>query len=77
MGCDQSSPLPGAGPHAFVLRLWVEPREVADAPPRVRAWVQHLASGEDSNVADLAELVRFVASRVPNGAEAVIRWAQA
>lgn len=60
------------GPHAFLVRLWVEPREV-DARPRVRAWVQHLASGEEANVADLDQLVEFLAEHSGGGA-AVLDW---
>lgn len=76
MGSEADTPLPDVGPHAFLLRLWVEPREVAGAPPRVRAWVQHLTTGEERNVGDAEELVLFVAERIPGGGDAIRRWAR-
>jgi hypothetical protein len=74
MGSEARSPLPDVGPHAFLLHLWVEPREIAGASPRVRAWVQHLITGEERHVGDVEELWRFVADRVPGGADAIRGW---
>lgn len=71
---SREQPREDAGPHAFVLRLWLEPREIVGEPPRVRAWVQDLASGESRNVVDVDGLVTFVASRIPGGEAAVRRW---
>lgn len=58
----RSGTQPEIGPHAFLLRIHVESREVADAALRIRVWVRHLASGEARNVADIDELLNFLAA---------------
>lgn len=76
MGSEAHRPSPDVGPHAFLLHLWVEPREIAGASPRVRAWVQHPTTEEERHVKDVEELWWFVADQVPGCGEAIRRWAQ-
>jgi hypothetical protein len=48
------------GAHAFLVRFWVEPREIADAPPGLRAHVEYLLTGEVCNVATARDLHGFM-----------------
>jgi hypothetical protein len=48
------------GTHAFHVRLWVEAREVADAPVRVPARVEYLRTGRTRAVKDGRELLSFI-----------------
>jgi hypothetical protein len=71
---EAETPHHDVGPHAFMLRLWIERREVGGAPPRVRGWVQHLASGAERHVSDVDQLVDFAADCLPDAADSVRRW---
>ena len=55
--------------HAFVVKLWLERREIADAQPEWRGRIDHVASGKRIYFRDLAEVTRFIQSffHDPNG----------
>ena len=48
------------GTHTFLVRLWVETREVAGEPVRVPGQVEHLRSGRSRAVKNGRELLAFV-----------------
>ena len=48
----------------LIVRLWYEPRELADAPPVLRGTVVDVESGELRAVNSLAELGDAIASRL-------------
>ena len=45
---------------AFIVRVWLEQRELADAPVEWRGSIEHVASGRVSYLTDLNELARFI-----------------
>ncbi|HVO84754.1 MAG TPA: hypothetical protein VMU60_10040 [Syntrophobacteria bacterium] len=47
--------------HAFIVRIWLEPREIIGAAPVWRGMIEHVASGERRYVKHLKELEEFVA----------------
>jgi len=47
---------------AFIVRVWLEPREVEGAPATWRGSVEHVASGKIRYFTELDELVQFVRS---------------
>lgn len=46
---------------AFVVRVWLERREIADAPPQWRGVVEHVTSGKRKYFIDLDTIVLFMA----------------
>lgn len=44
----------------FIVRIWVEPREIKGAPPEWRGTVEHVLTGQRRYVASLAELMAFI-----------------
>ena len=51
---------------AFVIRFWLEPREIEDAPPVLRGMIEHVASGNRHYVQNLGEVEVFIASYLPD-----------
>jgi len=49
---------------AFVVRIWVEQREIEGARPLWRGVVEHAQSGERQYLTDLAGIVDFIAPYV-------------
>jgi len=45
---------------AFIVRIWIEQREVAGAPVPWRGSIEHVASGESRYVTNLDEITGFV-----------------
>ncbi len=52
--------LPEENSAAFIVRVWVEPREVEGAPVTWRGSIEHMASGRVKYLAELEEIGRFV-----------------
>ena len=50
--------------HSFIVRIWLEPRELAEAVPEWRGVVEHVASGERRYFIDLDDLLNFIASHL-------------
>ena len=48
--------------HSFILRFWLEPRELENAKPIWRGVVEHVASGQRRYLQDLDDIKGFVAS---------------
>jgi hypothetical protein len=48
------------GSHTFLVRFWIEPREIAGAPVRMPAHVEYLRTGESRDVLGVAEMIRFI-----------------
>ena len=46
--------------HAFVVKLWLERREIEGAYPEWRGRIDHVQSGQRIYFRDLVEIVRFV-----------------
>ena len=45
---------------AYIVRVWLEPREVAGAPVEWRGSIEHVASGMTRYLTDLDEIGRFI-----------------
>lgn len=46
---------------SFVVRVWLERRELTDAPPQWRGVVEHVGSGKRKYFLDLDTIVLFMA----------------
>jgi hypothetical protein len=47
--------------HSFIVRIWIEPREIEGAPPHWRGEIKHVPSGKQIYLRNLAEITSFVA----------------
>lgn len=45
---------------AYIVRVWLEHREVEGAPVTWRGSIEHVASGRIKYLTDLDEIVRFI-----------------
>ncbi len=45
---------------AYIVRIWLEQREVEGAPVAWRGSIEHVASGEIKYITDLDEIARFI-----------------
>jgi hypothetical protein len=45
---------------AYIVRVWLERREVADASPEWRGSIEHVASGRTRYLTDLDDIARFI-----------------
>lgn len=45
---------------AYIVRVWLEHREVNDAPVEWRGSIEHVASGRTKYLTDLDEIARFI-----------------
>ena len=45
---------------AYIVRVWLEHREVADAPVAWRGSIEHVPSGRTKYLTDLDEIARFI-----------------
>lgn len=45
---------------AFIVRVWLAPRELENAPVTWRGSIEHVASGRVKYLTDLDEIVRFI-----------------
>jgi hypothetical protein len=50
--------------HAFIIRIWVEPREIKGARPDWRGVIEHVGSGEKRSFRNLDEIARFIEPRL-------------
>ena len=51
--------------HAFILRFWLEPRELEGAKPIWRGVVEHVASGRRIALKGLDEITAFIEPYLP------------
>jgi hypothetical protein len=52
--------MPEDDEHAFILRIWYEPREIEGARPQWRGRIQHVITGQQRYLKDLQEIVDFL-----------------
>jgi len=52
--------------HAFVVRIWREPREISGAKPEWRGVIEHVPSGKRRYMNMLDEIVTFIALYAPD-----------
>ena len=45
---------------AYIVRVWLEHREVKNAPVEWRGSIEHVASGKIKYLTDLDEIARFI-----------------
>ncbi len=48
--------------HSFIVRFWLEPREIQDAKPVWRGVVEHVSSGKKLYLNNLEEIKVFITS---------------
>ena len=51
-----------ANSHSFILRFWVEPREIKDDRPVWRGVVEHVSTGKKMYLKNLEEIKVFINS---------------
>ena len=51
--------------HAFIVRFWLEPREIENARPIWRGVVEHVDSGSKLYLKNLEEVKQFITSYLP------------
>jgi hypothetical protein len=51
--------------HAFIVRFWLEPRELENARPIWRGVVEHVASGRRHYLKNIEEVKQFIVSYLP------------
>jgi hypothetical protein len=61
----------GSNTHVFILRLWLEPREIEDGEPEWRGVIEHIESGDHSAFRNLEVMLSFITKHldVSNGNE--------
>ena len=47
--------------HTFILRIWIEPREIEGAVAEWRGVVEHVDSGQRKYLNDLDQIMAFIA----------------
>jgi hypothetical protein len=50
--------------HAFIVRFWLEPREIKDAMPIWRGMIKHVPSGRRRYLKKFDEIVPFIESHL-------------
>jgi len=50
--------------HAFIVRFWLEPREIKDAMPIWRGMIKHVPSGRRLYLKKFDEIVPFIESHL-------------
>jgi hypothetical protein len=51
--------------HSFIVRFWLEPRELENARPIWRGVVEHVASGHRHYLKNIEEVKQFIVSYLP------------
>ncbi|WP_326642267.1 hypothetical protein OG884_04035 [Streptosporangium sp. NBC_01755] len=64
----------GHGIRAFLVRVYVEPREVPGAVPRLAAWVQDLRTGDGHYVRTMDEIEAFIRQALQESGADVSDW---
>ncbi|MFI6907232.1 hypothetical protein ACIBKY_38640 [Nonomuraea sp. NPDC050394] len=64
----------GQGAHAFLLRVYVEVREVPGAAPRLAGWVQDLRTGEGRHMRTAADIEDFIRQTLHASGADVSDW---
>ena len=48
--------------HSFIVRVWLEPRELENVKPQLRGEIKHVESGEGRGLKDLDQITAFIAT---------------
>jgi hypothetical protein len=48
------------GTHAFIVRIWYEPREIEHTDAKLRGTVEHIGSGKRISFGDLETAMQFI-----------------
>jgi hypothetical protein len=59
MTFDQNDRILGTT-HVFILRVWVEPREIKGASPEYRFTLEHIGSGEKFALTNITEIPSLI-----------------
>lgn len=51
--------------HVFIVRIWLEPREVEGAAPQLRGTIEHVPSGMRRAIKALTEITDFIRAWLP------------
>jgi len=51
--------------HSFIVRFWLEPREIEDAKPHWRGVIEHVESGKKLYLKNLNEIKAFIGTYLP------------
>ncbi|MBS1253659.1 MAG: hypothetical protein MAG451_02712 [Anaerolineales bacterium] len=54
---------------SFLVRFWLEPRESDNGIRPMRAYIQHLQTGEERYVSDTGLILEYVLHQLRNGHE--------
>ena len=54
-----------ANSHSFIVRFWLEPREIEDAKPHWRGVIEHVETGEKLYLKNLNEIKAFIGAYLP------------
>ncbi len=57
---------------SFLVRCWMEPREVADQPDVVRVYVRNLRTGEEHYLNDASQIGELVERRLQQAADQAV-----
>jgi hypothetical protein len=61
--------------HVFIVRIWLEPREIAGAALEWRAVIEHVPDGKQRYVNDLDQLEQFISPYLEEaGVRLGARW---
>jgi hypothetical protein len=52
--------------HAFIVKLWLERREIEGAKPEWRGRIDHVQSGKRAYFRDPAQIMRFIQAYLEN-----------
>ena len=63
---DAQTPMPemksfSENTHSFIVRIWLEPRDLEGAEPQLRGEIEHVPSSERRYLKDLSEIAFFIA----------------
>jgi len=53
--------MPEHNSHAFIVRIWFEPREIPNLPVEWKGMIQHVAGGQQRYFNTFEQLVAFIA----------------
>jgi hypothetical protein len=60
---------------SFVIRVWLEKREISEAEPECRGVIEHVATGRRTYLRDLDEIIIFIATYVEEWGITPRSWA--
>jgi hypothetical protein len=66
----------GGNTHVFVIRAWLEPREIPGAPPEWRFSVEHLGSEGRRYLRELEGVTAFLQEHLPETHRSSRWWQQ-